>query len=195
MDFTSCTPLISPPSIAALHHCNLTPKEKKITVEAVVCYSVSHSVFFCLNIFTCKCSLKGAIGLVQGLWILLHYHYWILTKTPFGYPVVCQLQRSAGPGSVGPVPSRGPAVHRGCACWRGSTPRIWALVVPELVSLTAHLHPTHQDQLSGFAQIKGQTRSPSLMPQGHLYNGISIEGQGKKSGWDERVVLNFQIFL
>ena len=25
---------------------------------------------------------------VQGLWLLLHYEYWILTRTPLGYPVV-----------------------------------------------------------------------------------------------------------
>ena len=27
-------------------------------------------------------------GPVQGLWLLLHYEYWILTRTPLGYPVV-----------------------------------------------------------------------------------------------------------
>ena len=26
--------------------------------------------------------------MVQGLWLLLHYQYWILTGTPLGYPVV-----------------------------------------------------------------------------------------------------------
>jgi len=32
--------------------------------------------------------LYWAIRLVQGLWPLLHYQYWILSGTPLGYPVV-----------------------------------------------------------------------------------------------------------
>ena len=29
-----------------------------------------------------------SIGLVQGLWLLLHCQYWILTRTPLGFLVV-----------------------------------------------------------------------------------------------------------
>lgn len=32
--------------------------------------------------------MQGVIGLVQGLWLLLHSQYRVLTGTPLGYPVV-----------------------------------------------------------------------------------------------------------
>lgn len=37
--------------------------------------------------FTCKCLLQCVLGLVQGLWLLLHFPYSILTRTTLGYPV------------------------------------------------------------------------------------------------------------
>ena len=61
---------------------------KHFIMEAVVCHSVSHSISLCPHIFTCKCSLQWVIGLVWGLWLLLHYQSWILTKSPLGYPAV-----------------------------------------------------------------------------------------------------------
>ena len=51
-------------------------------MEASVHHSVSH-----LHFFTCKHSLQCVIGLV-GLWLLLHYQYWVLTGTFLDYPVV-----------------------------------------------------------------------------------------------------------
>jgi hypothetical protein len=47
---------------------------------------VFHSISFCPNSFTCKCSSQWSIGLVQDLW-LLWYQYWILTGTLPSYPV------------------------------------------------------------------------------------------------------------
>lgn len=34
------------------------PKEKSLTLEAAMDHSASLSIFFCTNIFTCKCSLR-----------------------------------------------------------------------------------------------------------------------------------------
>ena len=72
------------PFIPALCLCNLPPPKEKenLVVEAVVCHSESHSILFCPHFFACKCSLQWVISLVQGLWLLLHYQYQILTRTP-----------------------------------------------------------------------------------------------------------------
>lgn len=56
-------------------------------MEAIVYHSVSHSIPFCPCFFSYKCSLQWLFGLVWGLWLLLYYQYWILTKTPLGDPV------------------------------------------------------------------------------------------------------------
>ena len=58
-------------------------------METARYYGVSHRIPFCLNIFTCKCSLQWVIGLVWGPWILLCHQFWIPTETP-RYPVVMQ---------------------------------------------------------------------------------------------------------
>ena len=31
---------------------------------------------------------ESVIGMVRGLWLLLHCQYWIITRNPHGYPVV-----------------------------------------------------------------------------------------------------------
>lgn len=35
-----------------------------------------------------QCSLQWVISLFGGLWLLLHYLYWIFTGTSLGYPVI-----------------------------------------------------------------------------------------------------------
>ena len=70
-------------------------------MEAVVWHSVSHSILFCLNSFTYKCSFQWVIGLAWGLWLLLHCQYWIFTGTPLGYPVVGLSWRSCHFGYAG----------------------------------------------------------------------------------------------
>lgn len=57
-------------------------------MEAVVWPIESHSLPFSSFIFTCKCSLPRVISLAQGLWFLLHHHWWALTGTPLGHPAV-----------------------------------------------------------------------------------------------------------
>lgn len=56
-------------------------------MEAMLCHNELHSTPFCPYIFTCKYYLQQGIGVVQGLWLLLHHRYWILERTPLGYPV------------------------------------------------------------------------------------------------------------
>lgn len=43
------------------------------------------TLYNCLNIFTCKCSLQWVLDLVQGLCLLWQHQYWILIWTP-SYP-------------------------------------------------------------------------------------------------------------
>jgi hypothetical protein len=94
------SPFISCSSISILCPCNFPSKTKQqikiknnlkhqhLAMEATEWHSVSHSTPFHPNSFTCKCSLQWVTGLVQGLWLLLHYQYWIFTGTPLGYPAV-----------------------------------------------------------------------------------------------------------
>lgn len=56
-------------------------------MEAVLCPSVSHGISFVLITFTCKCSLFRIVGVVQGLWVLLHHQYLILIRNLLRYPV------------------------------------------------------------------------------------------------------------
>ena len=32
--------------------------------------------------FICKCSFQWVVGLVQGLWLLVHHQHWVLTESP-----------------------------------------------------------------------------------------------------------------
>lgn len=57
-------------------------------MEAVNLHTESCSKPFYPYVFTCKCSLQRVVGLVRGLWFLLHYQCWALTGTPIGCPVV-----------------------------------------------------------------------------------------------------------
>ena len=68
-------------------------------MEAVVGRSESYSKAFSAYIFPCKCPLHRVIGLVQGLWLLLHYDCWTLIGTPLGYPVVALCH--GGPAALG----------------------------------------------------------------------------------------------
>jgi len=54
----------------------------------VMCHSILHSIPFFLLIFACKCSLQWVIDLAGGLWLLLHYQFGFLTRTPLRYPIV-----------------------------------------------------------------------------------------------------------
>jgi hypothetical protein len=70
-------------------------------VKALVCHSVSHSIFLCPHIVTCKYSLQWVTGLVQGLWLLWHHQYWIFTGTPPRYLVFLCHGDSAALGQQG----------------------------------------------------------------------------------------------
>jgi hypothetical protein len=81
-----------------------------------VCHSVSHGIFLCPHIFSCKCSLQWVIGLVQGIWLLPHHQYWIIAGTLPCYPVS---RRACSFLSAGLVLSDIPIVHRWCRFWVG----------------------------------------------------------------------------
>lgn len=181
MDFTSCIPgpLLSPSSIAALHHCNLLPKEKSVhsgscTLSQCVTQSILLPKHLYLQMFTEVSHWSGSRPLNSTTLSILDPHQ---DSSQVRCPVVALSHRDPQLWSTGPDPSHVPAGHR----WSGPTQRTWALVVAESVSLPAHLHLPHQDQLWLFPST-GQTSSPSFMPQGQLYSGISIEGQGKQRG-------------
>lgn len=55
-------PLLPPPS----------SKEDNLIVEAIVCHSGSHRTPFSPHFFACTCSTQWLVGLVWGLWLLLH---------------------------------------------------------------------------------------------------------------------------
>jgi hypothetical protein len=111
-------PLISPSlRIHPLPLQSLHTPNKKTTIKQSIensslwklqCVSVSHSISLCLHIFTCKRSLQWVTGLVLGLWLLWHHHYWNLTGTPPGYPVVAVSWRSCSAGSLGPAITHAP---------------------------------------------------------------------------------------
>lgn len=64
------------------------PHQTNVVMETVMCHSVYQSIPHHPHIFACKCSLQFIIGLVWGLLILLHSHFWILTGTPPVYSVL-----------------------------------------------------------------------------------------------------------
>ena len=62
-------------------------------MEATMYYSVLNRILFCSYIFTCKCSLHWVNSLVWGLWLLLQYQCWNLTRTPLRYSFVTLYHR------------------------------------------------------------------------------------------------------
>lgn len=127
MIFTLRTPipLISP----SLHSCPLplkSPSQKKkklkknLTVEAEMCHSVSHSIPFCPNSFTCKCSESFVWFKASG------FCYTFNTRSSLGLLwnilLSCHVSwRSCSSGSAGPDVSWTPAVHRWGRCWSNTT--------------------------------------------------------------------------
>jgi hypothetical protein len=68
------------------------PKENK-TIFLCGSYSVSQCVIqYTLLPKQLYLQTLIAVGLVQGLWLLLHFQYRILTGTPLGYPAVALCQ-------------------------------------------------------------------------------------------------------
>jgi hypothetical protein len=70
VSFASCTLVFifpSPIYPLPLHFPQIN-KYLKLTVEAIVCHSESHSVSLCPHIVTCTCFLQWVIGLVWDLW-------------------------------------------------------------------------------------------------------------------------------
>jgi hypothetical protein len=102
---------------------------------------------FCPHTFTSKCSPQLVIGLVRGLWLLLHYQYWTslgLLSDLLLMPCVMEVLwlwicRNS--------PSCAPALQRRGTCWGAA----WAWVVAELVSPPALLNPPQQGELSNTA--------------------------------------------
>jgi hypothetical protein len=122
-------------------------------MEAAGCSSVFHTIPLCPHFFTCKCSLQGVIGLVCGLWLLLHHQYWFLTRTPLRYSVVALCH-----GDLAALDLQGQTLH----ALQKFTDRIdvrvgqlkawiWTWLVPELFSPPAFLNPHHQGKLSSMA--------------------------------------------
>ena len=72
-----------PSALATSPPTKIKTKQNKIKINKTrlwcVTYSVSHSTLLCPHIFICKCSLQWVMDLVQGLWLLLHHPYWVLT--------------------------------------------------------------------------------------------------------------------
>jgi hypothetical protein len=60
------------------------PKERKLTVEALVCHTVCP---FAQTALLANVHCNELWGLVKGFWLLLQYKYWILIRT-LQYPVV-----------------------------------------------------------------------------------------------------------
>lgn len=64
--------------------------------------------------FSCKCPLQWVIALRAGLWLLLLYRYWVLSRTP---QIACDTLwhgALAGPACCS-------TVHRWARCWGGPT--------------------------------------------------------------------------
>lgn len=80
-------------------------------------------------------SIARVVGVVRGLWLLLHYQFWILTTALLRHLLVALCPwGSYSFGSAGLAPSFAPAVNRWGRCWMGGDfilidirPRIWAL--------------------------------------------------------------------
>lgn len=58
--------------------------------------------------------------MIQSLWLWLHYQYWILTVDSSQISCCPVSWRSYSFGSIGPLPSYTPAVHRWGRYWGGS---------------------------------------------------------------------------
>lgn len=103
-NFTLCTKSHSSPcfSMSALHPWNLPTKrkqkikiktkdyqtKKQIAMVAALSHSESQGIPFSLSSFICISMLQCVIGLAWGLWHLLHYQYWILTRPLLGSPFI-----------------------------------------------------------------------------------------------------------
>lgn len=109
-----------------------------------------------------------AIGLVQGLWLLLHNQYWTLTDTPLSHPVVVLSTGIQQPRFCGTRPFMcSSSSQMGWVLgWASSKPRIWVWVVVELVSSPALPCPHYQGRPSCTAQAKCWASSPTLTPSG-----------------------------
>jgi hypothetical protein len=164
VNFTSCTPI---PLISLSFPKKKIKKKKKeqnqnyLTMEAAMCHSVSHSTPFCAHIFTCKCSLQGIIGLVQGLRLLLRCRHWILTGTPLGCLVIalCHGDPAALDLQDWLLYTLRQVVDEVDVGWDSSEPWIRAWEVADFVSSPALLHHL---QLS-----TTRTSSPALLQLAH----------------------------
>ena len=94
-------------------HSTHLPVPSHSSVEAEVCHCLPFSPYT----FICNCSLKWIISVVWGLWLLLHYQYWILTETPLGSPVGALCCGYPASLSTGLAPSCTPSVYRWGGCW------------------------------------------------------------------------------
>ena len=114
---------------------------------------MSHSISpFAQNRFN-EWSLQCITGLVQGLWLLLHHQYWILTRTPLRYPVVamCHGDPAALDLQDRPLHMFHQFINVVDAGVVNSKSRILAWMVAELVSLPALPHTHRQGQLSSMS--------------------------------------------
>jgi hypothetical protein len=91
---------------------------KHLTVEAVVCHSVSQCVTQCALLPKQLYLQKFTAGSWSGLspWLPLHYQYWIYIGTPFKHPVPW---RPCSLSCAGTAPSCTLAVHRWGRGWGG----------------------------------------------------------------------------
>lgn len=179
MRFTLCSQSYSfpLPTVAALHPCHLPHKReqtkqkqnkaqniKEHLAEAVGCLCV-HCIHSFPHIFTCKWSLQWVIGLIQVLWLLLHYQYRILFGNPLGHPVAVLEILQLWTCRAGPF--MGLAVHRWGRYWDGSTQNL-GLGASWVDQLASSFKPT----FSGWTLQHCLATSP---------NATTSKGQGQLS--------------
>ena len=99
--------------------------------------------------------MHRVIGLVQGLWLLLHYDCWALIGTPLGYPVVALCR--GGPAALGLQDLSLHVLQQITDGVDVGVGQLIALILglggAGLVGLPALPHPHHQVELSSIALI------------------------------------------
>lgn len=121
---------------------------------------VSHNIPFAQTAFLANVHCNG---LVRGLCLLLRYLYWILTRTPPGYPVValCRGVSAALVLQEWPLHVLKQSTDDVDVRWANLKPWIWAWEVAELFSTPV---PTLPGPALPLSQVRGGARPPIAGP-------------------------------